>query len=225
MNTIYLVRHGENTANITGEMSYKLVDYSLTPKGVSQAQQTAAFFKDKPIDAIYASPLKRAKETAEAIGGAVELPVTLMEQFREVNVGELERRPPSEENWELHNRIVTEWYLGRPEVSFPEGENYTTLLQRMRAGLLEVTRGKEQQHIVVVGHAGIFSFTIRDICQNVDLETLVKKGNNNCSITRIEIETNGNNVTGRLIDWASCDHLSGEAAEFVPANPLAPVQE
>ena len=44
-NTIYLVRHGENTANITKEFSYKLVDYSLTAKGVQQAEQTAEYFK------------------------------------------------------------------------------------------------------------------------------------------------------------------------------------
>lgn len=40
MNIIYLVRHGENKANLTKEFSYKKVDYPLTPKGVIQAQQT-----------------------------------------------------------------------------------------------------------------------------------------------------------------------------------------
>ena len=60
MNTLYLVRHGENRANLTKQFSYKTVDYPLTPKGVLQAQQTAEFFQDKQIDEIYASPLKRA---------------------------------------------------------------------------------------------------------------------------------------------------------------------
>src|SRR5258707_14895533 len=98
-NTLYLVRHGENPANITKEFSYKLVDYSLTPKGVLQAEQTAAFFQSIPLDAAYASPLKRARETAEIIARPQGLPVTLLEEFREVNVGKLELKPPTEENW------------------------------------------------------------------------------------------------------------------------------
>ena len=41
MNHLYLVRHGENVANLTKEFSCCKVDYSLTAKGVLQAQQTA----------------------------------------------------------------------------------------------------------------------------------------------------------------------------------------
>ena len=71
MHTIYWVRHGENKANITKEFSYKYVDYSLTPKGIQQAQQTARFFRNKNIQTIYTSPLKRAVETAEIIARAL----------------------------------------------------------------------------------------------------------------------------------------------------------
>src|SRR5215472_16479183 len=99
-NILYLVRHGENPANLTKEFSYKLVDYSLTPKGVLQAEQTAAFFlRSIPLTAAYASPLKRAYETGEIIAQAQNLPVTALEEFREINVGEMEQRPPTEENW------------------------------------------------------------------------------------------------------------------------------
>src|SRR5689334_15064805 len=90
MNSLYLVRHGENWANITREFSHKKVDYSLTPKGILQAQQTAELFKSKQIDEIYASPLKRARETAEIIAQALGLDVVVVEHFREVNVGALE---------------------------------------------------------------------------------------------------------------------------------------
>ena len=76
MTRVYLVRHGENPANLLKQFSHRLVDYSLTPKGIAQAEQTAAFFLDKRIDAIYSSPLKRARKTAEIIGAALGLPVT-----------------------------------------------------------------------------------------------------------------------------------------------------
>lgn len=218
MNTIYLVRHGENTANLTGEFSCKYVDYSLTPKGILQAEQTAAFFKDKHIDEIYTSPLKRARETAAIIAQELNLPVTVLEQFREVNVGSLELQPPTAENWELHNSIVFSWFAGQHELSFPDGENYLELLKRMRGGLLEVTRGKEGKNIVIVGHGGIFTFTIKDICTNVDIQELVHQGNHNCSVTTIELENQDENPAGLLKGWALCTHLSDDVLRVVPAS-------
>ena len=43
MNLVYLVRHGENPANLLKQFSYRKVDYPLTEKGVLQAEQTAAY--------------------------------------------------------------------------------------------------------------------------------------------------------------------------------------
>lgn len=43
MNTVGLVRHGENRANQTGEFSHRIVDYPLTPLGWRQARCTATY--------------------------------------------------------------------------------------------------------------------------------------------------------------------------------------
>ncbi len=56
MNRLYLVRHGENRANITKEFSCRHVDYPLTPKGVLQAQQTAKHLAGEAADLIPGSP-------------------------------------------------------------------------------------------------------------------------------------------------------------------------
>jgi broad specificity phosphatase PhoE len=225
MNTIYFVRHGENPANLNSEFSYKLVDYSLTPKGQLQALQTAEYFKDKQIHEIYSSPLKRTRETAAIIAQTLDLPVTILEEFREVNVGALERQPPTIENWELHDRIVAEWFFGRHEVSFPEGENYLTLLQRMRSGLCQVLQNKTGKNIIIVGHAGIFTIPLRDICRNVDVEEITQRALRNCSITKVELAISDGQPLGNLKSWGYIDHLSGEAAQFVRTNLVARVKE
>ena len=71
MTVLFLVRHGENVANITKEFSHRLVDYDLTDKGRLQASQTADYFrslsKNVSIDAMYSSPLKRAMQTADIV--------------------------------------------------------------------------------------------------------------------------------------------------------------
>ncbi len=184
-----------------------------------QAQQTAEYFRNKYIDEIYASPLKRAKETAEIIAQALGLKVVVMEQFREVNVGELEDRPPDAETWALHNRILNGWLDGHPEVPFPGGENYLQLLDRMREGIMQVVSNKSGKNILIVAHGGIISTTLRDLCQNVDLEQLGRQENHNCSITEIELAHANGQFEGALKAWASHSHLSGEAAELVSGSP------
>lgn len=218
MNTLYLIRHGENPANITKAFSHRLVDYSLTPKGVLQAQQTGEYFKDKQIGAIYCSPLKRAIETAEIIGQAISIQPIVREEFREVNVGAFEALGGSPENWAKHDSIVRAWFEGQSDLMFPEGENYHMLLERMRAGVERILREQEGKRTIIVGHGGIFTFTLKDICREVDLATLITSYGHNCSITEIEMQTVDGQLDGVLKRWATFDHLSGEAAAFVTGH-------
>lgn len=214
-NTLYLVRHGENLANITKEFSYKLVDYSLTPKGVLQAEQTAEWFKTLPLDAVYASPLKRAYETAASIARAQRLAVTVLEEFRELNVGDLELRPPDEATWRLHDQVVNEWIKGNLEARFPGGENCLEAIERARRGLLEVTRGRDGQRVVIASHGGILTAIVRNVCAASGGQQSAL-GMANCAVTEVELVTSDDDVIdGTLRCWASVAHLSGEAANLV----------
>lgn len=209
MTKLYLVRHGENKANITREFSHRLVDYPLTPRGILQAQQTAEYFSALSIRHIYASPLKRAGETAAIIAQPLGLEVRILEHFREINVGILEQEPTAE-NWEIHDRIFYGWLEGQTEVTFPEGENYITLFSRMSAGLQEVIGHDPEGPHIIVGHGGIFRATIQDICRSMDV-TLLKLSTPNCAITEIDVQMQNGRPTGILQRWADNSHLSGEA--------------
>ena len=215
MNTIYLVRHGENKANLTKEFSYRKVDYPLTPKGIIQAQQTAEYFKDKDIHAIYTSPLKRAQETAHIIGQAIGLEPIIKEEFREINVGTLEGQPPTRELWTLHNNVVKDWLQGNVESAFPDGENFLQVAARMRAGLEQVVSEQPDKNVVVVGHGGIFSASIADICTNFDLNLIGKKEYHNCAISMFELHSVNGKIVGTIKHWASHTHMRDEAAELV----------
>ena len=121
MNHLYLVRHGENPANLTKEFSCKRVDYSLTLKGVLQARQTAEYFQRVPVDRIYASPLKRTRETAQIIAEPLQRTVIPLETLREVNVGDFEGEPVSMDLWgaaQYDYRCVDG---GRRPALFPRG--------------------------------------------------------------------------------------------------------
>ncbi|MBN1136090.1 MAG: histidine phosphatase family protein [Anaerolineae bacterium] len=226
MNHLFLVRHGENLANLTKEFSSRWVDYSLTAKGVLQAEQTAVHFleaaeagrADYNIHTVYSSPLKRAKETAEIIARYLGLPVVVMDNFREIDVGDMELQPSTIEAWALHNHIIESWFRGQVERAFPNGDNYITIRDRMRAGIEQIFAGKDNHNSIVVGHGGIFTVTLPDLCPNVGLGYL-RAENHNCSISEIEVEWRDGRLEGRLLAWATYAHLYGPAADLVSGLP------
>ncbi|HEY7093383.1 MAG TPA: histidine phosphatase family protein [Ktedonobacterales bacterium] len=222
MTTLYLVRHGENLANITKEFSYRAVDYPLTPKGAMQSEQTAEYFADKGVDIIYTSPLLRARQTAEIIARQIAVPVHLREELREINVGSLEGAS-TPENWTLYHRISAAWYAGQAEVAFPDGEDLRMVAERFLGCIGEIVSAYPTSAVVVVGHGGVYTACIALLCPGVDLHALLAQPNHNCSITEVEtMLTVDGRVQGVLREWAACGHLHGVAAELIPALPDDP---
>jgi broad specificity phosphatase PhoE len=73
VNTIfYMVRHAIKEKSMG--------DVSITAEGLEQADLTARHFMGIPISRIFYSPLNRAKQTADMIGQALQLPI--VEDFR-----------------------------------------------------------------------------------------------------------------------------------------------
>lgn len=210
MNTVHFVRHGENPVNLTRAFSHRVVDHPLTARGVAQAEATARHFRGQDIAAIYTSPLLRARQTADIIGAALDLAPHTIEAFREVNVGALELSEPCEEHWALHDRIFADWLSGQPSSRFPDGEDHTMLVERMRVGLLEALRDYDERHIVIVAHGGILAATVGVFCENIfPDETGQMPLIPNCAITRIRLDARDGVVRGVVEAWAERDHLEG----------------
>ena len=74
MTTIYIARHGQNEDNVRGILNGHR-DLPLTDLGRQQARQLARHIKDRELvfDAVYASPLGRAFETAAIVAAALGL--------------------------------------------------------------------------------------------------------------------------------------------------------
>jgi phosphoserine phosphatase len=69
MTRVVLVRHGQSTWNAQGWVQGRSDLSVLTQTGEEQAEATAKFLKDVVFSVVYASPLKRARRTAEIIVG------------------------------------------------------------------------------------------------------------------------------------------------------------
>jgi probable phosphoglycerate mutase len=93
------------------------------------------------------------------------------------------------------------------------------LWDRMRAGLQQVLAHQAGQNMIIVGHGGLFTATLQDLCAGIDVGRLRHRPNHNGSITEILAEWRDGTVVGELMHWASTAHLHGEAAEVEPGVP------
>lgn len=208
--TIIYVRHGENPANLTHQLSHRVVDHSLTDRGRRQAMLLAAHLAaghEGRIDAVFSSPLRRARETADAIGAALRQPVRIIESLREFDVGDLDGRA-DEEAWRLHDAVFHAWLERRSDVAFAGGESLPALLARSTDALREVARRVPQGRAVVVGHGGILRISIANLfLDSFDVATVERIGN--CSITEMSVEVGADGaIVGRVIGCGRVDHLA-----------------
>jgi len=219
MNRVFFVRHGEGVDNVARQFSYKRIDRPLTERGRLQASMTAEYMVGKQIDEVFSSPMKRAHETALIIAERLGMEVTVLEGFREVNVGELEGKDFSAETWGMYHHVVGEWLSGNRSAGLSGGEDYDTLWSRMHSAFVQMVNGKANKNIVLAGHSGIFIDTLKDLCPGLDINWLQNVEIYNCSVTEMEIELVEGKLKGRLVDWANYSHMSGDALTRVPGIP------
>ncbi|MEA1979145.1 MAG: histidine phosphatase family protein [Chloroflexota bacterium] len=88
---ITLLRHGLSTGNKTGIIQGQK-DYPLAEEGIEQSRSLSQYWKDHDVsfDAIIASPLLRAKQTAEIIASGMNLPIDFDEAWFERQSGKAE---------------------------------------------------------------------------------------------------------------------------------------
>ena len=219
MNRVFLVRHGENPANLTKEFSCRRVNHPLTEKGRVQAHQTAEWFSRIKVDEVWSSPLRRALETADQIVRFHPATVKILEEFREMDVGDLEGMVPAEDAWGEYRHVMTQWFTGNPGFPFPGGENRQILVERFYRGLDLITRSQTGKTLVVVGHGGIFTHGVAELCRVDDQRAFFSQENHNCSVSEVEVHREREGLRFVLKSWAGIDHLSGEAAQLVESVP------
>ena len=84
---VILVRHGETTYNVERRLPGQLAGVALTDEGRRQAQRAAVALSGLPISAVIASPLERARETAEILARGWALPVRTEPRLMDTDVG------------------------------------------------------------------------------------------------------------------------------------------
>jgi probable phosphoglycerate mutase len=148
MKKLYFLRHGLTVMNVEGKWS-GTTETPLTPEGRDQAKRAGQQAKGLDIDYIVASPLGRARETAEIIAREIGYPakdIHYNDLFIERHFGALEGQP---------------WQPDLDMDGIADIESVDTLLNRARLAL-EFLHTIEAQHILVVSH-GSFGRAMRSL--------------------------------------------------------------
>jgi alpha-ribazole phosphatase len=140
-----LLRHGEPEASARGRC-YGELDVSLSPEGRAQAARV----RIEPVDAVYSSPRKRALETAQLVSS---LPPRIEPALREIDFGRFEGLS-YDEAAALEPALYEQWMAHPTEVTFPGGESWPLVRDRVRQFAARVRREHESDKILIVAHGG-----------------------------------------------------------------------
>jgi probable phosphoglycerate mutase len=146
---LVLVRHAV-TAQTGPLLSGRTPGVDLSDTGREQADALGARMAGLPIDAVYASPIERTTQTAEAIARHHDLPVRRLDGVLEADYGEWTGQKIEElaktDLWKVVQRTPS-------RVTFPGGEAMATMQSRMVAALEAVVAEHPGRLVVVVSHA------------------------------------------------------------------------
>jgi broad specificity phosphatase PhoE len=155
---LVLIRHAEPEAGVHGRV-YGALDVGLSERGLRDAEKLASTVRGLDLDAVYASPLRRAVETATPLARERGLEVTLHEGLREVDFGELEGRT-YEEIGEDYADIFRAWGTNPSAIRFPGGEDYVGLKARVLTAVEEIR--KRTTSAAIVAHGGVNRVVLAD---------------------------------------------------------------
>jgi probable phosphoglycerate mutase len=129
--------------------------------GLKQAEATGRYLAERwPVDAVYASPMQRAVQTAEAIARAVRLiaqdqahglTVEPFDGLLDIDFGEWQGHSP-EEVGERYPDLLKAWLEAPHTVQMPSGESLDDVRTRVVAGLDEVVTRHRGQTVALIGH-------------------------------------------------------------------------
>jgi probable phosphoglycerate mutase len=207
---IILIRHGETAWNAERRLQGH-IDIALNHEGLRQAAALATALAGEQVDAVFASDLQRALQTAEAVATTRQLVVQQDPALRERCYGgfegllyaEIEQRFPAE---------FAAWQARDVDALMPAGaraaESFRQFYARAVGAILAAAAAHPGRTIAVVAHGGVLECAYRAALA-LPLETPRNFPVLNASINRFTARD------GKLLlaSWGEVDHLTPRALD------------
>jgi len=203
---VIAIRHGETAWNVDTRIQGQL-DIPLNDTGRWQARRMAQALAHEPLQAIYASDLGRAHQTASALAEVAGLPVHADIGLRERGFGifqgltfkEIEQRWPHESE---------RWRKRDPEFGPEGGETLSAFYARSITTAERLAAAHPGETIALVAHGGVMDCLYR-AASRIDLRAPRTWQLGNASINRLLYTGSG----FTLIGWSDTQHLDAAALD------------
>ena len=154
MTKFVIVRHGQSVANLE-ERYAGCYNASLTPLGKQQAELlTEYILKTYRVDAVYSSPLSRARETVEKIAWKAGVPLIVCEDVREINGGKWEGLSLQE----IADNYPQDAYIWKTDIGRAQptgGESFAEVQARADKALRKIAEENADKTVVIGTHGGV----------------------------------------------------------------------
>lgn len=197
---IIAIRHGETAWNADTRIQGHL-DIALNATGRQQVRRLARALADETINAIYASDLTRAMETALAIATLKPLALHPTQGLRERSFGEFEGKTYAEVET-LWPAQAQRWRARDPAWAPAGGESLLNFRQRVTRTASELAARHLGEQIVLVAHGGVMDVLYRT-ATGQDWQTPRTWNLGNAAINRLLWTPDGLTLVG----WADARHL------------------
>lgn len=149
MTLIYLLRHAESNANVSGVLAGRMDGVALSNRGIRQSRQIAKVLKEEGFTRIYTSPLERCRQTIQPLLSITGKRAVCMDAFLEMNYGDWSGKKLVN----LRKEKIWRTIQNNPTmVTFPAGESFIAASNRIKRGLNQIAKKHPKGKVLVVTH-------------------------------------------------------------------------
>ena len=213
---IYFVRHGKTQWNLEQRFQGGQGDSKLLPESLADIEKLGRYLKGEHFKAVYASPLDRARMTAQGLidAAGIRLPLHIDERLREMNLGKLEGMKYAEAEKLYPQEIDNFWHHpDKYDNTVVEGESYEHAMARGLDFGQEMAKKypKDSDKVLVVSHGAVLS-AIMGALLGYDLANLRQNGViYNTSVSVLASQEKG--PAFKLIKWSDVTPLEHKMSE------------
>jgi 2,3-bisphosphoglycerate-dependent phosphoglycerate mutase len=207
---VVAVRHGQTEWNAQTRIQGQ-IDIELNAAGREQARRLARALAEERFDAVYASDLQRAADTARALAERAGLPLRTEASLRERGFGSFEGLTWAEVE-QQHPDASRRWRERDASFGPPGGETLAVFYERALTALAAVAARHRGQHIAIVTHGGVLDVLYR-AASRIALDAPRTWQLGNAAINRVLHGEQGFTMVG----WNDHLHLIGPSIDEASA--------
>lgn len=207
--TLRLLRHGETPHTIEKRFSGTRFDPPLSERGEGQARAAAKHIAALGgTDVIVASPLLRARQTAQAVADELGLEVAIDNDLRECDFGDWDGLTFAEAS--ARSGVELSRWLSTPEMAPPGGESLIQVAARVAEAQERILAEHVGKGVLIVAHVGSIKMLIH-AALGAPISTIHRLQLSPAALSTVRWYADGNssmtlfNETAYLGEWARTD--------------------